>query len=379
VLDANPFAGTPTAAARLRTEAAVLPTGLEVRVDGAMAGRVVALVLGLEQTSVPLPGGAVLGVRPDLIAAITLVDDEGLASLVVPWSTFALAGLEFFGQVAAIDLRLPLADPAAIALSAVESLRAPRPGEAADVYVLFGQSNAEGYAEAAGLPPELRGPRPRCRVWNAASAAFEPLTAGRNGRTLTPLTWCGPELSLGQCLTQEGRVVYLVKFAVGGTALGPTPGPWNEWGVDAAELYAVLQQWLTAALADLRGQGLVPGVRGICMMQGESDATDAAWAEAYAARLAALVQRFRADLVAGGAASAVPFVIGMIHKELPPADFPWVEPVRQAQQSVAATAPRCATVDTGVLTLCDDGIHFDTSGVILLGGEFAAALHRLGF
>ena len=377
----SPFAPAPEPEIEgLQVATAVLPGGLEARIDGARAGAFVVLLLGECAGDIPLPGGQALGVVPAALLGVALANGDGMATVGFHASTEACAGLAFLAQALAIDPGAPLEHPGAVAVSSVQRLQVPARASAADVYVLFGQSNAEGYAEAAGLPADLRGPQPRCRIWNAATATFQPLTAGSNGRTLTPVSWCGPELTLGRSLTADGRVVYLVKFAVGGTALGATPGPWNEWGAEAGELYAVLQQWLADACAALRAEGLQPRVRGICMMQGESDAMDAAWAAGYQGLLATLVQRFRNDLAGAGAADqqAVPFAIGLINKDLPPGEFPHILAVRAAQLAVAQGAPRCTAVDASALPLCTDGVHFDTAGVMALGCAFAAGLRALG-
>jgi hypothetical protein len=101
-------------------------------------------------------------------------------------------------------------------------------------------------------------------------------------------------------------------------------------------------------------------------------------ASGYKSLLASLVQRFRAD-VSGGSprdAGPVPFVIGLIHAGLPAEEFPCIGTVRQAQSVVAESLPRCATVDSSAFSLREDGIHFDTAGVMALGRAFAAALRR---
>lgn len=249
----------------------------------------------------------------------------------------------------------------------------------AAVYVLFGQSNAEGYAPTAGLPPDLRRPIAGCLVWHPIAGGFAPLCGGVNGRTLTAPDWCGPELTLARSLTANGDTIHLVKVAVGQTALGPTPGPANEWDADSGELYAILQTAITNACADLRTRGLTPRVRGICMMQGESDATDASWARGYRARLGTLVRRFRNDLLQAQLAAddAVPFVIGRIDRNLPADVFPFTALVRDAQAGTAGEHPACAAIDTSGLPMLADLTHFDTAGVIALGERFAAALKEL--
>lgn len=362
------------AAQAMQFSSAVVPGTFETRIDGARPGAIVLVPVGLQSGAFAVLGGPVLGLEPQAIAGVAIADAQGFAFVRAGFPVGAGAGLGFYAQAVALD---PAAPPfAALDVSAVSRLDVPRHGALADVYVLFGQSNAEGQGQVAQLPPSLLGPIPRCRVWSHVAGEFQPLTAGVNNRTFSPPIWCGPEMSLARALTADGRVVYLVKFAVAQTALGATPGPWNEWGVEAGELYALLQASIANACRALRADGLEPRVRGICMMQGESDATAPQWAEGYQALLDALVRRCRGDLLAGELTDGrpVPFVIGLIDEELPASWFPFVGAVRAAQQAVAAALPRCATVDATGLAVNHDRVHFSAAGVVALGQRFAAAL-----
>ncbi|MFY9344663.1 MAG: sialate O-acetylesterase [Planctomycetota bacterium] len=356
--------------------AACVPGVTDARIDGATASAIVALCYGSQAGATLLPSGVMLDLDAPAIATVGLADAGGSTFLSVPFPANAYRGLPFVAQAVAWNAALSLDQPGALVVSAPQPLRVPAIGDEAEVYVLFGQSNAEGQAEAALLPAALRGRLPRCRIWNDGAAAFQALHEGVNTRTASPASWCGPELALARGLTAKGRTVWLVKLALGATALGPTPGPWNEWGVEAGELYAVLMFRVAAACNALRQQGLAPRVRGICMMQGESDATDADQAAGYRPRLLQLVDRMRADLLAAGDAGAepVPFVLGLIHRELPASFFPFVARVRAAQAAVVAARPAVRAVETSGLSLLDDGVHLSTAGVVQLGELFAAAL-----
>ncbi len=363
----------------LAFESAALPARLEIAVAGAAPGSLVLLGLGTQPANIELPGGHALGIELTLVVGPTIANADGAAVLQVDLPTGSSAGLTFLAQAVAVHPTLPLAQPQCLVLSPVHTATVPATGDVAGVYVLFGQSNAEGYASVADLPADLRRPMPNARIWKVVGGNFEALAGGVNGRTVTTSAWCGPELTLARSLSATGNTIYLVKLAVGQTALGPTPGPTNEWGVEAGELYALLQSEIGHACMALVLQGLTPRVRGICMMQGESDATDESWATGYQSRLASLVQHFRSDLLQAGFAdaAAVPFVLGQIDKDLPQDIFPWVEAVRIAQANVAASTPVCAIVDTTGLSLQDDHTHFDTAGVMTLGNRFAEALQRL--
>lgn len=359
------FAAAALAAQAPMLDAAALPTRLEASAHGLPPGAVATIVLGLEPVHIVLPGGAQLGVRPDVIAGLAVVDAAGGVELATPLVPEVCAGLSFLVQVAA------LSPAATFATTPVRAVRAPAPGDAADLYLLFGQSNAQGHAPTEELPDPLRRPLPNGRLWDIGAGAFAAVR-GDGDR-------CGPELALLRGLGGGERTVWLVKLAVDMTPLGPGEGPMNEWGAAAGELYAVLLAVTDAAAADLRAVGLVPRVRGIAMMQGESDATDVALAHGYGERLQHLVRQLRQDLLARELAAddATPFVIGRIARELAREVFPWTEVVRAAQDAVASATPACTLVDTDGLALQADRTHFATDGVVGLGRAFAAALLRL--
>jgi len=355
--------------------AAVVPGSTEAVVTNVVPGALVALVLGVQPATVALPGGAQLDVLPAVVGAFAVADAAGRAHLGVRFPIGAGAGASFFAQAVALDPQQPFGTAAALRTTPCRALRVPAIGEAIDIVVLFGQSNAAGYAPAAELPAAFGGAWPQLRTWNELDNGWQALTAGVNNQTLPGVPQVGPEFGLVEAFAGNTSPVWLVKFAAGSTSLGPTPGPWSEWGCDAGELYAELLRRVDRACADARRLGLTPRVRGLCMMQGESDAVDAELAGGYAARLRMLVQRLRADLQARDvAAGQVPFVLGLIDPLLTRAGFPFVDAVRVAQQQVAAELPDCAVVETAAFALQGDGVHFAVPGVLALGRAFAKEL-----
>jgi len=275
-----------------------------------------------------------------------------------------------------LDLQLPLGMPGALAVTPMRELRVPELGAVADIVVLFGQSNMEGRAATAELPAELRGPMPAARIWNDVAAAWQPLTAGVNNTTFQGPDWTGPEMALANELCRGTSVTYFVKFAVGHTSLGPTPGPWNEWDCRAGELYAELLRRIDAACGAARALGLQPRVRAICMMQGENDAVDPLLAAGYRARLADLVTQMRADLLSRQLTNAAgaPFVLGLVNRTLLQLGAVGVDVVRAGQLAVVGELPRCAAVETTGMALQPDGVHLSTAGVCALGRAFGRAV-----
>lgn len=374
----QPAATTAEPTPQFLLRAAVVPGTTDLAVSGAQPGAAVTVLLGVREVRTPLPGGAVVDLAPDVVAGFGHADAHGNLAFRVGFPAGRAPGEPFLAQ--AVTAHQGPGGATTYTVSALRHLRVPVANEPADLYVLFGQSNAEGAADVAALPPALRGRLPGGRIWNAFTSAWQPVQAGVNNTTLAQPTRCGPELTLLDELAGTGPAVYLLKFAVGQTSLGPNPGPWNEWGPDAGELYGELLRRFDSAIAALRQDGLQPRLRGVCMMQGENDALSTAAAQAYGTRLTTLVTRLRTDLAqrAVGAGPELPFVLGLIDRLLPPAVFPGTPAVRDAQAAIADTIPACAAVETSGLPRQADRVHLDTTGVLALGRTFAAALRELG-
>ncbi|MBL8755473.1 MAG: hypothetical protein JNK15_19390 [Planctomycetes bacterium] len=352
-----------------------VPGRVEVRLDGAAPSAIAAWFVSASVGVTPLPWGGLLELEAPEWLAIALADEHGSAHFASPFLVGQHAGIAVHSQVLVWDPAVPLTTSGAVVATPRHACTVPAPGAPADVFVLFGQSNAEGHADGASLPARFIGARPRARIWVDGANAFVAMQHGANTRSYGPANWCGPELSLADELAGEDGTVHLVKFALPATALGDTPGPWNEWGAPAQELYAILRYRIGAACAAMRAQGLEPRVRGIFMVQGESDCTDEFQARSYRANLTELVHTFRQDLVAAGDANVpdVPFVLATVDQRLPAWFFPHVASVRAAQRVVARSLPRCAAVATEHLGMQPDGVHFTGSGVVQLGKDLAAA------
>ena len=352
---------------------AALPGRTEMRVDGAAPGELVATLVA------PAPDPAnELGLPPDRteVFGVAAANEHGSASFAVTYDADRNRGLAFVAR--AVRLAPGPFAPTPAGMSPIATVTVPEVGAAAAIVVLFGQSNAEGHADGSALPPTLLGPQPAARMWQEWTGSFAAIEHGVNTRSYGPAAWCGPELTLAHALTTTGRVLYLLKVAAPGATLGPSPGPWSEWNPGAGELYAVLLHRLDAAADALRAQGLRPHVGALCMMQGESDATDARLARTYRDNLAALFAALQRDLHQRGLAGAVPpaVALGLVHPRLSAAAFPFVDEVRRAQHAAALALPRGVVVETADLTFRPDGVHFDLAGVTTLGQRFTRAIAR---
>jgi len=355
-----------------------LPSRVELRLSDAPPNALVAAVIGFQRATVPLPGGAVLGLEPLYVPTISLANAFGRADLSWQFPLAGGSGLRFLASAIALDTSIPWGSVGALRVASELPLQVPVAGSYADLILLFGQSNAEGFAPLAELPLSLQGPLPLLRVWNDVANTWQALHAGRNNQLFPDVPRFGPEMGFAVAANSATTPLWLVKFAVSQSSLGPMPGPWNEWGPAAGELYPEFLRRIEAAVKGIHSLGLVPQIRLICMMQGETDAMDAAAATAYGARLLDLVASLRADLASRQLVGNGPAAcrIGLVSPRLPTSVFGYSDQVRAGQQIAAAGLPNCEVVETKDLQLHADGVHFAAGGLLGLGRLFATGLRR---
>lgn len=356
-------------------EAAAVPAAVEFRVTGAIPGGFVGLALGWTEGTPTLPGGARLRLEPISVLPFPPADAAGNTLLSLPVPFDAATAPVCLAQAIAVDPDLPLGAPGSVRPSPLRTVRFARAGDAADVVLLFGQSNAEGHAPLDGLPEALRGPLPRVRIWNAYTSRFEPLEAGANNMLTPNVPFAGPELGIAAAAEHDAAPVWLCKLALPATSLGPLEGAGNEWAPSAGELYPVLLARLDDAFAALRAQGLRPRVRVCAFVHGETDSLFEGLANGYAARLAELASTLRADLTERDAAGEPTpwFCPAVLPRSLGVIGFPWVDPVRAAQAGLADRLPRVVPVPMDGLPMQPDGVHLALDGVLRLGRSFLFA------
>jgi hypothetical protein len=357
---------------------AVLADRCEARVVAHAPHALVALVVGVQAAAVPVAPGLVLGVAPAVVAGLAVADAAGTARVAFGYAAGHAAGLEVFVQAVAYDKRLALGQGGALAVSRVQRGKVPAPGDAVDLVVWFGQSNAEGAAPLADLPPEDAGEHPQLRIWNHLAGTWQAMHVGRNNMLLPGTAAVGPELGIVDAMGPTARPLWLVKCAVWQSSLGPSPGPLDEWGPAAGELYPQLLSRVDAAAAAVRALGLQPRVRLVGMMQGESDALSPGLAASYQANLMALLLHLRADLGQRGLTPDGPpqVRIGLIAPALVEVGFVATEAVRQAQQNVAGALPGCDTIETRPFAVLADRVHLALPGLRSLGQALVAGFVR---
>lgn len=249
------------------------------------------------------------------------------------------------------------------------------------VYLLGGQSNADGRALTSGLPTapvNLQQPQNDVLFFYKVEGGSATLTTLRPG--LSETSQFGPEITLGRRLAdlwsfEPDTRVAIIKYANGGTNLEIH---WKAGGTatttgDGLE-YVTFQQTVSQGLAALTTAYPAATLRleGMLWMQGESDAVNS-YGATYQANLTNFITDVRATYGAG-----LPFIIGRLSAGQTslydtPAEATQFNLVRDAQTAVAAAVPRVSLIDTDSFGMNGDFLHFNASGQQAIGNDFAAA------
>lgn len=270
-------------------------------------------------------------------------------------------------------------------------------GTIIDVYILAGQSNAEGHNDTttytpAPFPDSLR-QQTNVMFWPGSNAradlrnTWTTLQAGASG--INPNAF-GPEIAFGHDLAaaRPGTQIAIVKYAVGGSGIArskdyhdynpsfPSLATFNdhgdnwhppEQGEPTGNLYTNLLGNVRNALQGLKDQGKQYRLAGFLWMQGEHEAgISPGMARDYQALLAGLISHLRADL----GQPNLPVVIGEISDR-------WIYgvPVQTAQRDVCQKVGQAALVVTRDLPRPPaDSAHYTANGMVTLGSRFAASL-----
>lgn len=267
-------------------------------------------------------------------------------------------------------------------------------GEEVKVFLMAGQSNMAGQADADGLTGTLAGykrAQPGVNIWR--SYQDENDTAGStNGwvplapelgnfyhlrndpdprlRGFEPSF--GPEVSFGKAVSTAlpDEDIYIIKHAWGATSLasGWDPVAGIKSGVMTGNngtpglQYNLFTGTVSAALKSLDDAGTQYEVAGMLWLQGESDAIHAASDKAYEANLTAFIAKVRENY-----GNDLPFIIARINPEWGGAE----SKTRAAQQSVAEATEGVYWFDTDAFSRPAGNVHYDTPGQIELGRAFA--------
>ena len=235
------------------------------------------------------------------------------------------------------------------------------PKENFQIFLLIGQSNMAGRGT---VTPADQVPYPRVLMFNQAGEwvpAVDPMHFDK------PVAGVGLGRTFGIQIADAtpGATIGLIPCAVGGSPIDS----WLPGALDAATKTHPWDDAMCRAKAALAAGTL----KGILWHQGESD-SKSGLAPAYAAKLADLITRLRAELNAPTA----PFIAGQMGKF---AERPWDEfrvQVDQAHRDLPGKMPHTAFVSSEGLTHRGDMIHFDSDSYRELGRRYATAYQNLG-
>lgn len=231
----------------------------------------------------------------------------------------------------------------------------------ARVFLLGGQSNMTGVGTSSELGAPYNSPQPDVRFWGGAygTSAWVDLAPGFGDSG----SQFGPEVSFGRAIKDAypDDNLYLIKYAVGGTAL------YDDWDPPSGPQYSSFMSTMNAALANLDSSGIDYELAGMLWLQGESDAHEGQGA-AYETNL----RDFIADMRTQFGAPDMPFIMGRITTYF--GDTANNSAVRDAQVTIAGDTPDVRWFDTDGFSPGAPGSpahHYDTAGQIELGQAFA--------
>ncbi len=269
---------------------------------------------------------------------------------------------------------------------APDPAQTPTPGKVI-VYLVGGQSNADGYGISSQLPAALRAPQPDIDFYHGNGGGSSTLPANQwirlqpgSGSMEGNVGGFGPELNFGigihQALGAQPARIALIKRTRGGSSLH------TDWlaGGNATTTgdgpdYQAFQTTVNSALASLKT--LYPGatvqLEGMVWHQGEADAGSPATANAYKTNLT----RFIADIRATYGKDLKFGIVQLSNNQtlLNPARL---ATVKAAQAAVATANPHNYLVTTDDLPMGGSSkIHLGTPGNLAIGSRLAAGMQKV--
>jgi hypothetical protein len=255
------------------------------------------------------------------------------------------------------------------------------------VYLVGGQSNADGYGNTSQLPAALRAPQPDIDFYHGNGGGFSTLPANQwirlqpgSGSMKANAGNFGPELNFGieihQALGAQTARIAVVKRARGGSSLNTDwlPGGNATTKGDGPD-YQAFQTTVNNALASLKT--LYPGVavqlEGMVWHQGEADAASPASANAYKANLTRFIADIRATY-----GKDLKFGIVQLSNNQTQLKPTHLATVKAAQAAVATADPRNYLVTTDDLPMRGSSkIHLGTPGNLAIGSRLAAGMQKV--
>lgn len=234
-----------------------------------------------------------------------------------------------------------------------------------DVFLVGGQSNADGRGNVSGLPAALQVPQADVLFYHSDVGGGSHATA-KQLITLRPGVaengGFGPAILFGRTMADAypQRTIALLKHANGGTGL------YNDWNPQGGPEFNHFVNTVASGMAALQAAGLTPVIRGMLWVQGERDARSLDTANQYEQNLEAFIRemrnRYGQELV---------FIIGETFKNQ------YGDVVSSAQAAVAARDAKTGFVCTRDFEFQSDDLHFSATGQQQLGQAIAHEFMRL--
>ena len=239
------------------------------------------------------------------------------------------------------------------------------------VYIMAGQSNMLGQANSADLTSVDLQPVPNAEIYfdspletNSHLNAWLPVGPGFGWKD----SQLGPELGFARRFhtLYPDRHLAIIKVCQGGTEL------YDLWKAPSGSLYQLLTKTVLEQLRVLSARGL-PEIAGFLWMQGESDGTVLAHANAYQDNLAGLVRQLRLDL----GVAMMPVVAGLIATDC---CWTYADTIRKSTTQVSTMVGQMQVVETDDLPMGKlDLAHYSAAAQLELGTRFAnTAVEVLG-
>lgn len=224
------------------------------------------------------------------------------------------------------------------------------------VFLLGGQSNMVGQGVNAELVSPYNAAQTDVNYWNGAWVSLAPGFGNHSDEF-------GPEVAFGRAIkdTLPDDTIYLVKYAVNGTAL------YNDWSPTNGPQYTGFMNAVNSALANLEMNGISYEISGMLWMQGESDALEGE-AASYETNLVNFISVMRSEF----GIPEMPFIIARVRDHYggggtPPSQ---ADIVRAAQVTVAESTLYVSWFDTDAYQMVNSG-HYGTQGQLDMGNDFA--------
>ena len=240
-----------------------------------------------------------------------------------------------------------------LAVSSAIAADGPKP---AKLFLLGGQSNMKGQGVARQLQGQYATPPANVKLW--CNGQWGPLAADARGTF-------GPEIAFGHAISKAtpDEVIYLVKYAVGGTAL------YNDWAPTNGPQYKGFMATAESALADLAQSKTEYTFEAMLWLQGESDAAENRGA-LYEENLTQFIAHMRSKFNA----PEMPFIIARV-RSFYGGKTGQAKLVRDAQVKIAESSDTIAWFDTDDCALLNQG-HYNSTGLFTVGERFAKAYQQ---